>query len=118
MRQHGGERMEIARSGSRPPGEDRTGTPRPRGDSLALGRRAFLRAAGAAALALPTEACTRVGPPPTKRPESAMEITRVGSQPSAKGPAEWFTGTVRIDPLFPAHDPARAGGASVTFEPG
>src|SRR5439155_14595343 len=76
------------------------------------------RAAGAAALALPTEACTRVGPPPTKRPESAMEITRVGSQPSAKGPAEWFTGTVRIDPLFPAHDPARAGGASVTFEPG
>lgn len=47
-----------------------------------------------------------------------MEIKRSGSQPSAKGPAEWFTGTVRIDPLFDAPDPARAAGASVTFEPG
>ena len=47
-----------------------------------------------------------------------MEITRIGSQPSAKGPADWFTGTVRIDPLFQAHAPARAAGASVTFEPG
>ncbi len=47
-----------------------------------------------------------------------MEITRIGSQPSAKGPAEWFTGTVRIDPLFSANEPARTGGASVTFEPG
>ena len=47
-----------------------------------------------------------------------MEIKRSGSQPSVKGPAEWFTGTVRIDPLFDAPVPARAGGASVTFEPG
>jgi quercetin dioxygenase-like cupin family protein len=47
-----------------------------------------------------------------------MDITRVGSQPSGKGPAEWFTGTVRIDPLFQAPDPARVAGASVTFEPG
>ena len=47
-----------------------------------------------------------------------MEIKRVGSQPSGRGPAEWFTGTVRIDPLFGADEPARAGGASVTFEPG
>lgn len=47
-----------------------------------------------------------------------MEIKRSGSQPAAKGPADWFTGTVRIDPLFPTHDPARAAGASVTFEPG
>jgi len=47
-----------------------------------------------------------------------MEIKRGGSQPSAKGPAEWFTGTVRIDPLFDAPGPARAAGASVTFEPG
>ncbi|EJC79596.1 hypothetical protein Rleg4DRAFT_1192 [Rhizobium leguminosarum bv. trifolii WSM2297] len=46
-----------------------------------------------------------------------MEIKRSASQPSAKGPADWFTGTVRIDPLFQA-DPARAAGASVTFEPG
>ena len=47
-----------------------------------------------------------------------MEIKKVGSQPSSRGPADWFTGTVRIDPLFQAHDPARAFGASVTFEPG
>ena len=47
-----------------------------------------------------------------------MEITRAGSQPSAKGPADWFTGTVRIDPLFRAAAPARAAGAVVTFEPG
>src|SRR5438445_9167598 len=47
-----------------------------------------------------------------------MEIKRVGSQPSAKGPADWFTGTVRIDPLFQAPDPALVAGASVTFEPG
>jgi quercetin dioxygenase-like cupin family protein len=47
-----------------------------------------------------------------------MEIKRCGSQPSNKGPADWFTGTVRIDPLFQAPAPARASGASVTFEPG
>jgi len=47
-----------------------------------------------------------------------MDIKRAGSQPSAKGPVDWFTGTVRIDPLFQAPDPARAVGASVTFEPG
>jgi quercetin dioxygenase-like cupin family protein len=47
-----------------------------------------------------------------------MNITRAGSQPSSKGPVDWFTGTVRIDPLFTAPSPARAAGASVTFEPG
>jgi len=47
-----------------------------------------------------------------------MDIKRSGSQPSGKGPAEYFTGAVRIDPLFQAPDPARAVGASVTFEPG
>jgi quercetin dioxygenase-like cupin family protein len=46
-----------------------------------------------------------------------MDIKRVGSQPPTKGPAEYFTGTVRIDPLFQANNPARAVGASVTFEP-
>jgi quercetin dioxygenase-like cupin family protein len=51
-------------------------------------------------------------------PGGDMEIKRNGSQPSAKGPAEWFTGTVRIDQLFEAPHPARAAGASVTFEPG
>ena len=47
-----------------------------------------------------------------------MDIKRSGSQPSGKGPAEYFTGTVRIDPLFDAADPARVVCASVTFEPG
>jgi len=47
-----------------------------------------------------------------------MEVQRAGTPPSGKGPAEYFTGTVRIDPLFSAPDPARAVGASVTFEPG
>ena len=47
-----------------------------------------------------------------------MNIKRAGSQPSGKGPADWFTGTVRIDPLFQPNDPARAAGAAVTFEPG
>ena len=47
-----------------------------------------------------------------------MEITGAGSRPSAKGPADWFTGTVRIDPLFQAPHPARAAGNAVTFEPG
>jgi quercetin dioxygenase-like cupin family protein len=47
-----------------------------------------------------------------------MEIKRIGSQPSNPGPADWFTGTVRIDPLFQAGAPARVAGASVTFEPG
>ena len=47
-----------------------------------------------------------------------MEIKRIGSQPSSKGPADWFTGTVRIDPLFEAPESGAGGGASVTFEPG
>jgi quercetin dioxygenase-like cupin family protein len=47
-----------------------------------------------------------------------MKITRSGSQPSAQGPADWFTGSVRIDPLFAASSPARAAGNAVTFEPG
>ena len=46
-----------------------------------------------------------------------MEIKRAGSQPSGKGPTEWFTGMVRIDPLFPVTAPARGAGNAVTFEP-
>src|SRR5687767_437019 len=49
---------------------------------------------------------------------AVMEIKRSGSQPSVKEPAEWFAGAVRIDPSFDAPVPARAAGASVTFEPG
>jgi quercetin dioxygenase-like cupin family protein len=47
-----------------------------------------------------------------------MEIKRSGSQPSGKGPTEWFTGSVRIDSPFQREEPARVGGAIVTFEPG
>ena len=49
---------------------------------------------------------------------SIMQITRAGAQPSRPGPADYFTGSVRIDPLFQAPEPARVAGASVTFEPG
>src|SRR6195952_979678 len=47
-----------------------------------------------------------------------MEISRIASRPSVKGPTDWFTGAVRIDPLFDANDSARGAAASVTFEPG
>jgi len=52
---------------------------------------------------------------PNNRPtkDRAMDIKRNGTQPSGKGPEEWFTGTVRIDPLFKAPDPARVSGSSV-----
>jgi quercetin dioxygenase-like cupin family protein len=47
-----------------------------------------------------------------------VHITRNGSHPSGIGPADWFTGTVRVDPLFQTEDPARVTGGHVTFEPG
>lgn len=47
-----------------------------------------------------------------------MDISRNGSQPSTKGPSDWFTGTVRIDPLFAPNDARRAAAGQVTFEPG
>ncbi len=50
--------------------------------------------------------------------EFIMDITRIGTQPSAKGPEDWFSGAVRVDPLFAANDARRAAAASVTFEPG
>jgi quercetin dioxygenase-like cupin family protein len=49
---------------------------------------------------------------------ASLRITPGGSQPSAKGPAEYFTGAVRVDPLFPATAPSRVSGGHVTFEPG
>jgi quercetin dioxygenase-like cupin family protein len=54
----------------------------------------------------------------TARRRMTMEIKRNGSEASHKGPADWFTGSVRIDPLFQAPEPAHVGGAHVTFEPG
>ena len=55
---------------------------------------------------------------PSTKGDQKIDIKRRGSQPSSKGPTEYFTGTVHIDPLFQANDPARALGVSVTFEPG
>jgi quercetin dioxygenase-like cupin family protein len=83
-------------------------------------RRKFLKMVGAATTAvLGIPAVLRAQSTTTiRRKEFFMEIKRSGSQPSTKGPADWFTGTVRIDPLFQANAPARAAGASVTFEPG
>jgi len=83
-------------------------------------RRRMLAAAGgfAVAAAGPGAAETPAQAVPTGRRNAIMEIKRNGSQPSGKGPADYFTGTVRIDPLFEAPEPARVRGASVTFEPG
>ena len=64
-----------------------------------------------------TSDSTKLAPALSTRGAS-VNITRAGSQPSTKGPADWFTGTVRIDPLFTAPAPARVTGAAVTFEPG
>ena len=84
---------------------------------MPLSRRTFLATVAAWVATLATR-CTHAETRLTAKMEDEMEITRVGSQPSAKGPSEWFSGTVRIDPLFPAKAPARAAGNTVTFEPG
>jgi quercetin dioxygenase-like cupin family protein len=82
---------------------------------MIITRRKFVTVASAAALGGP--ALLRAGANMQKE-NTKMEIKRVGTQASSKGPADWFTGNVRIDPLFSASAPARVGGASVTFEPG
>jgi hypothetical protein len=94
--------------------------------SAHITRREFLRVgtAAVASVALIANGEKPVGKPGAARKhrskpgEVNMEIKRVGSQPSANGPAEYFTGTVRVDPLFQAPDPAFVSGASVTFAPG
>jgi quercetin dioxygenase-like cupin family protein len=76
-----------------------------------LSRRSSLKVAAGMALAA-------LGVPSPASAEQHMEIKRIGSQASTKGSADWFTGTVRVDPLFDRPEPSRVGGASVTFEPG
>ena len=78
-------------------------------------RRMLVAGGGLAALAAAGQAPAKSG---RTQGMPAMEIKRNGSQPSGKGPADYFTGSARIDPLFQASDPARVRGASVTFEPG
>jgi quercetin dioxygenase-like cupin family protein len=91
--------------------------------SAGVRRRAFLKGTAGLYLTALGDAvrALSLGPDPAKKKiskENTMQIKKAGSQPSTKGPAEWFTGTVRIDPLFTAPDPALVAGASVTFEPG
>jgi quercetin dioxygenase-like cupin family protein len=76
--------------------------------------------ASASAHASQAGAASGAGAAPTASVQDAqaITITRSGSQPSRKGPAEYFTGSVRIDPLFQANDPSRTSGSYVTFEPG
>jgi quercetin dioxygenase-like cupin family protein len=83
-------------------------------------RRMLAVTGGVAALAgaRPAAAEAPILTAPTKRSNATMEIMRIGSRPSGKGPTEYFTGSVRIDPLIQAPDPARIRGGSVTFEPG
>jgi quercetin dioxygenase-like cupin family protein len=82
-------------------------------------RRSMLTGAGGVvAIAAAGPAAGQTTNLPREERNGLMQITRAGSQPSGKGPADYFTGTVRVDPLFQARDPARTGAASVTFEPG
>jgi quercetin dioxygenase-like cupin family protein len=75
-------------------------------------------AGGLAALAAARDGGAQMLTVPTQRRNGTMEIKRSGSQPSRQGPADYFTGAVRLDPLFQPSDPARVSGSSVTFEPG
>jgi quercetin dioxygenase-like cupin family protein len=76
--------------------------------------------ASASAHANQARAASGSGAPPVASSEDSptISITRSGSQPSRKGVGQYFTGSVRIDPLFQAKDPSRTSGAYVTFEPG
>jgi quercetin dioxygenase-like cupin family protein len=91
------------------------------GETAAMGtRRSLLAGVGGLVLAAATgsnlaEALPRNDQTGRKK---KMDIKRNGSRPSGKGPEAWFTGTVRVDPLFQAGDPARVSGGQVTFEPG
>jgi quercetin dioxygenase-like cupin family protein len=82
--------------------------------AVPFSRRTFLKTA----LPFPALLRAQADIPAIQRQDYTMEIKRSGSQPSTQGSAEYFTGTVRIDPLFQPKEPARALGASVTFEPG
>ena len=84
---------------------------------LMITRRVVL-AAGTAELLPDGVAPTRIRTVMAQDRDKAMQITRGGSQASRPGPPEYFTGAVRIDPLFPVHEPSRVSAGSVTFEPG
>lgn len=74
--------------------------------------------AGCTALACVALACTAAAAAQSNSPPVAQEITRAGTQPSTAGPPEFFTGRVRVDPVWPANEQINASGGLVTFEPG
>jgi quercetin dioxygenase-like cupin family protein len=80
-------------------------------------RRGVLTSGGAAAMITIDRAWAQTSQQLKELPMD-IEVKRNGSRPSQKGPENWFTGVVRIDPLFQAKEPARAGAGQVTFEPG
>jgi quercetin dioxygenase-like cupin family protein len=84
---------------------------------MSISRRSFLKTT-CALLGFPAIARSETDIQPIQQHELNMQIKRIGSQASVKGPADWFTGTVRIDPLFDAEAPSRMSAGSVTFEPG
>ncbi|MFL6949268.1 MAG: cupin domain-containing protein [Xanthobacteraceae bacterium] len=88
------------------------------GDAMITRRHMLAATAGFAGLAATGAAAAQAPTVPTRQRNGTMEIKRNGAQPSRKAPAEYFTGAVRVDPLFQAPDPARVSGSSVTFEPG
>jgi quercetin dioxygenase-like cupin family protein len=81
-------------------------------------RRMLAGTGGLAVLAAAQAAAAQTPSVTTQGRNGTMQITRAGSQPSRKGSEEYFTGAVRVDPLFQAGDPARVSGGHVTFEPG
>src|SRR3954454_3990846 len=81
-------------------------------------RRRILAGAGGIAAMAATAAIAQVSNVAIQARNGPMQIIRSGSRPSARGPAEYSTGAVRVDPLFQAGDPARVSGGHVTFEPG
>lgn len=85
-----------------------------------VSRRAFLKTLSSAVVLAPAISRGQTQHPqnPDKKFTMDLEITRNGSQPSSRGPSDWFTGTVRLDPLFAAKESARAAATLVTFEPG
>jgi quercetin dioxygenase-like cupin family protein len=86
----------------------------------AMTRRGLLRTAAGVALANAHRSLARTPAAQdlVARKDSTMQITRNGSRPSGKGPEAWFSGTVRVDPLFQVGEPTRLSGGHVTFEPG
>lgn len=86
--------------------------------AAALASLSLLASAGGRDARTPADAEPAARPAAAAQDTQRVAVTRNGARPSQRGPAEWFTGTVRIDPLFDPNDASRAGSAYVTFEPG